>query len=692
MTAMIVRGVLAALFLCVIGLPASAATAIRIMPPDGGVLAAGQRLDVRVEATADGAEPPRGLTVLINGKDVTRLNILAAGVGGERGAGGTGTGETVASTLRAGVANRNTTNFLLRDFSATAAGSMVIMARTADGATAVARLTVEPWQTPAGGPRARNVILLLGDGMGLAHRTAARIVSRGLHNGKAAGRLAMDTLDVTGLVMTASLNSAITDSSPGMAAYTTGQKNSNNQEGVFPDNTADAFDNPRIEYLGELLARTRGRGFNVGIVTNADVTDSTPAANAVHTSDRFAGTGIADRFFDERLTNGVTVLLGGGAKHFMPKGAGGERSDARRLSEEFARAGYALLTSGSDVARLSAAARPPEKLLGLFHQTHLPVAFDKVGAGRYSDELVRPANAAYRDTPMLEDLTRLALGSLTAHSPRGFYLMVEGASIDKRAHAVDAERTVWDVIEFDRAVQVALDFARRTNTDGAQANDTLVIVTADHEAGGLGIIGVGNERYAPERVGKAVRDYAAVFRFVPGQVLNFFPNYQADARGYPIDPDPSRKLLFGWAAGPDHYENWISNRLQHEAAIAAGAPAVSVANPARDAAGGASDNTSSRGVAVPGFLVHGTIENGATPCPAPGQCPGDTASLGHTFAGHTASDVPLSASGPGAWQFTGVYENSDVFLKVLRATRGSYGPRGRERASVRRDREPGGRP
>ena len=196
---------------------------------------------------------------------------------------------------------------------------------------------------------------------------------------------------------------------------------------------------------------------------------------------------------------------------------------------------------------------------------------------------------------MLEDLTRLALGSLAAHSPRGFYLMVEGASIDKRAHAVDAERMIWDVIEFDRAVQVALDFARRTNTDGDPANDTLVIVAADHETGGLGIVGVGNERYAPEALGKAVRDYAAVFRFVPEQNLNFFPNYQVDEKGYPIDPDPSRKILLGWAAGPDHYENWISNRLQQEAAVGEGKPAVSVANPARDGSGETSDNRTSRG-------------------------------------------------------------------------------------------------
>jgi alkaline phosphatase len=152
-----------------------------------------------------------------------------------------------------------------------------------------------------------------------------------------------------------------------------------------------------------------------------------------------------------------------------------------------------------------------------------------------------------------------------------------------------------------------------------------------------------------------------------------------------VDPDPSRKILLGWAAGPDHHENWTSNRLQLEAAIGQGKPAVSVANPARDGEAETSDNESVNGQPLPGFLVQGVIENGATACPSSDGCPGDTASLGHTISGHTASDVPLSASGPGAWQFTGVYENSDVFLKILRATSGSYGqPPSANRATRRR--------
>ena len=635
---------------------AAAETRIRIMPPGDAVFAAGQRFDIRVEASSDGATPPHGLRVAVNGRDITDQNAIAPGGGG--------------AAERASRPPANTANFLVRGFSVGAPGPVVIEARAADGASATARLRIEAWQGPAAAPRARNIILLLGDGMGAAHRTAARLVSRGVRNGKAAGRLAMDTLEVTGLVMTTSLNSVITDSSPGMASYASGQKSHNNQQGVFPDNTPDPFDNPRVEYLGELLRRTRGPGFNVGIVTTSDVTDSTPAANAVHTSDRNAGAGIAARFFDERDRTGVTVLMGGGRRHFAPPAGA---SGARQLEREFAAAGFAVLTNGADVRALRAAAPPPKQILGLFHPAHLPVAFDKVGAGRYSRELALEKNAPWRDTPMLDDLARLAIRSLAAHSPAGFYLMIEGASIDKRGHAVDAERTIWDVIELDRAVQVALDFAAATNGDADPDNDTLIIVTADHEVGGLAIVGVGNERYAPAALGRAVRDYAAVFRFEREQELDFVPNYAADERGYPIDPDPSRKLLLGWAAAPDRYENWISNRLQREAAIeAGGALDVSIANPARDSADPSTDNATAAGQPIPGFHVTGVIENGATPCPAADGCPADTASDGHTISGHTATDVPLSASGPGAWQFTGVYENTDVFLKILRAATGTY--------------------
>jgi len=94
---------------------------------------------------------------------------------------------------------------------------------------------IVPWQV--GGQKIKNIIILLGDGMGAAQRTAARIVANGYAQGKAKSALAMDTFPVSGQIKTASLNSLVTDSAPGMSAYVLGNKNNNNEEGVFPDDT-----------------------------------------------------------------------------------------------------------------------------------------------------------------------------------------------------------------------------------------------------------------------------------------------------------------------------------------------------------------------------------------------------------------------------------------------------------------------
>ena len=678
------------LALSLASVPVYAQTSLRLVPVEGASIAAGARFDIRVEATAaPGGAAPSGLKVVLDGTDITARNVLAPGAGGEKGRGGTGTPEGFTPARdRAAAAPPHTTNFLLRDVAIDGPGRHTLTASTGDGATASVTWEVFAWRGDAASPPVRNVILLLGDGLSLAARTAARTLARGYTLGKADGRLAMDTMPATGLVMTSALNALVTDSAPGMSSYVTGHKAANNMEGVYPDNTWPArrpgqtatptdglalFDNPRTEYLGALLRRTRGQAFSVGIVTTADVTDATPGANAVHTSNRSAAAGIASRFFDERDLNGLRVLLGGGRCHFVPKPEGSTcgRADGRNLEAEFVAAGFTKTVSRTELTALGPGPAP-KALLGLFRNSHLSVAFDKIGAGKYSDALT---TAEDRDQPMLEEMTAAAIATLAANSPAGFYLMVEGASIDKQEHAVDAERAIWDVIEFDRAVAEALEFAAHTNGDTDPDNDTLVIVTADHETGGIALVGVGNEHYAPRSLGRAARDYAAVFRFEPDQAaLEFFPNYTRDAQGYPTDPNPTRKLLLGWGAAPDYFENWLANRVPQPpttnafaARTSEGAAGITttpaVANPRRD---GPEDRSRDGGQQVPGFLVPGVIENDATGCPA-ARCPDGTdyAASAHTISGHTASDVPLSASGPGAATFTGTYDNTDVFRKIL---------------------------
>jgi len=545
-----------------------------------------------------------------------------------------------------------------------------VTATQSDGQTVTAHGNFEIVPLVPGGQKVKNIIILLGDGMGAAQRTAARIVAGGYAQGKVIAPLAMDTFPVTGLVKTASLNSVITDSAPGMTAYVSGNKNNNNEEGVFPDDTTDPFDNPRIEYLSEYLHRTQGKA--LGLVTTADVFDATPAGNAVHTSSRGAGTGIVDQFLDDRHLTGLTVLMGGGRKWFMPSttpgSARGDRTDYafsatdvhtadivkrwgaaagaldkdRDLLGDFQRAGfqYASDKTSMDAIDIDKA----ERLLGLFAHSNMNVALDKIDGRRNKARGVNGRvvdDYGFPDQPMLDEMTAKALRVLDRQK-KGFVLMVEGASIDKQAHAMDTERWMLDTLEFDRAVALAQAYA-------AQHQDTLVIVTADHECAGVALIGgskVSDARLQAlvrEGGGTALRDAVVGVYEQAG-----FPKYRIATDGYPDTVDIDNRLLVGYGANADRMEDFRTNErpLQdsQQPFVKKEPLAAYPAGPmARDADGK--------------YMVTG-------------QVPGDSAV-------HTATDIPLSAFGPGAYSFTGVIDNTDVFFKLAQAaTRGVVLPVG----------------
>lgn len=534
--------------------------------------------------------------------------------------------------------------------------TLTVTATQSDGQTANATGNFEVVGITQGGRVAKNIIILLGDGMGATQRTAARIMAKGYAQGKAKGLLAMDTFPYTGMVMTSSLNSIVTDSAPGMANYVNGNKANNNQEGVFPDDTADAFDNPRVEYLSEYLHRIQGK--SLGIVTTADVFDATPAANAVHTANRGNGTGIVDQYLDDRGLTGLTVLMGGGRKWFLanptavPQGANGSARKAssdyvlpgdivagwgaapgakdvgRDVIADFQTAGfsYAADKSGMDAAGV------PDKLLGLFAYSNMNVALDKIGKRRGTSTVVD--DYGFPDQPMLDEMTDKALQVL-AKNPKGFVAMIEGASIDKQAHLMDSDRWIEETMEFDRAVQVAKDFA-------TQHPDTLVIVTADHECAGATIIGASTKSNADLQglLGNGTtagqRD-AVVGTYDAAK----FPNYTISADGYPVTTDIDHKMLIGYGANADRYETWVANE-----------------QPTQDSqqpfVGTAPLNT---------YPANPSVRNSATGFLVTGQIGGDQAA-------HSASDIPLSAYGRGASFFTGVMDNTDVFFKMGQAAIG----------------------
>ncbi len=565
----------------------------------------------------------------------------------------------------------NATIATVRAFSASKPGvhTVTVTATQSDGQSVSASGNFEVVPLLAGGQKVKNIIIMLGDGMGAAQRTGARIVAGGYAQGKTITPLAMDTFPVTGMVKTSSLNSVVTDSAPGMSSYASGNKNNNNEEGVFPDDTTDPFDNPRIEYLSEYLHRTQGKA--LGLVTTADVFDATPAANAVHTSARGAGTGIVDQFLDDRKLTGLTVLMGGGRKWFvpanMPGSARGDKTDyafsatdlhtseivkrwgaapgamdkERDLMGEFQSAGFTYAADKTALDAINPA--KTERLLGLFAHSNMNVALDKIDGrrnkarginGRVVDDYGLP------DQPMLDEMTDKALAVLE-HQKKGFVLMVEGASIDKQAHDMDTERWLLDTIEFDRAIARVQAFAKLHG-------DTLVIVTADHECSGAALI--GGSRVTDARLQELVRE---------GGVANLrdkvvgiyeqagFPKYKMAADGYPETTDIDNRILVGYGANADRYEDYRTNDrpLQDSQQPFVKKEPLSVYP-----AGPMNRDTEGK------FLVTG-------------QVPGDSAV-------HTATDIPLSAFGPGAWSFTGVQDNTDVFFKLAQAANGVVLPAG----------------
>ena len=547
-----------------------------IIPPNGARFLPGQRFDIRVEASGTA---PFSATLTIDGATQTFTS----------GAQNTDTTDGISSATYGG--------FNIRGYSNKNVGTHTISATFTDATGTVngsAQFeivdlkSIKPVADSGKPGKVRNIIILLGDGMGAAHRTAARLARFGATAGKPDGFLAMDGFPGTGWVTTHSLNSIVTDSAPGMGCYTTGNHSKNGQEGVYPANVVNPFFFPRVEYLAEYLHRTKGK--SVGIVSTADLEDATPAANAVHTGNRGAGTGICDQYLDESdaagsgtFGTGLTVLLGGGRRWFLPSGqfgssraagsdypalpadvqsgwslpasAAGASDPSRDLLADFQTAGFTYVSTNTE---LQAAGSTPNKLLGLFAFGNMNVAIDKLAKRRNT---LLPGTTTFAvddyhapDQPMLDEMTGSALAVLSKN-PKGFVLMVEGAHIDKQSHAMDADRVIGETIEFDRAVQVSRDFA---DTNG----DTLIIVLADHECAGFSLIGALTGGIANLQTLSAdaptVSDGTAPQRQPLAGVYDSagFPHYAIQPDGYPQTMDIDNKLLIGFGASGDRYEGW----------------------------------------------------------------------------------------------------------------------------------------
>jgi alkaline phosphatase len=326
-------------------------------------------------------------------------------------------------------------------------------------------------------PEIKNVILLIGDGMGLPHMYAAMSVSDTAMN--------IERCNIVGLQKTYSANNYITDSGAAGTALATGTKTKNGAIGV------DTAGNP----VKSILEIAEENGLATGLVSTSAITHATPASFIAHQSSRSSYEDIAMDF----LKTDIDVFIGGGYNYFA------KRKDKLNLIDSLKSRGYDVDTSMVEILNSTSG-----KLAG----------FTSGGDNPY--RLKGRGN-------MLPSSTSKALEVLKKN-PKGFFLMIEGSQIDWASHSHRADTVIDETLDFDKAAGVALDFAQK---DG----HTLVIITADHETGGVTIIG-GDRKTRKVKLNFSTINHTAVM--VP--VFAYGPGAE-DFTGIYENTDIFRKIL-----------------------------------------------------------------------------------------------------------------------------------------------------
>ena len=391
----------------------------------------------------------------------------------------------------------------------------------------------------------KNVIFLIGDGMGLAHVTlTSYFVGKPLE---------MMKMSYSGLAYTYSANSFVTDSAAAGTALATGYKTFNGMICMTPDGKP----------VMTLFEAAKKVGKATGVVTTTRVTHATPAAFYAHVKDRDEEKEIA-----RQLVVGTTidVAFGGGMKHF-----------SEELLEKAKANGFTVVTTREELLNLDPSA--VKRALGIFARSHLSYYVDG------------------EDRPSLAEMTGKAIEILSKNE-EGFFLMVEGGRIDHAAHGNDVVAMIYDTIEFDEAVKVALEFAKK---DG----DTLVVVTADHETGGLGL---SNGEYA-----------------IDVEKLRSYPKISIEKLMREITPDNFKEVI----------KKYYGIDLSDEEVEA---------------------------------LKKAFEEGEYAPSNTIGEIISAHALIGWTTHTHTGIMVPVFAEGPGAEKFTGIMENVEIPKMIAELT------------------------
>ena len=303
---------------------------------------------------------------------------------------------------------------------------------------------LEPKQLTSVNKKAKNIILLIADGMSISQVSSYRLLKGGPNE-----RLAVDKFPVSGIVLTHSEDAIVTDSASSATAYSTGFKTNNGALGLDKD----------LNNLENLTEKIHKYGFVSSLISTSEITHATPAAFAAHVDLRWK----TDEISKQMIDSDVMTILGGGRHFFLPEEMGGKRDDGLNLYEQV-ESTQTLLTHKDQLNDVNVISS--NKVIGLFADEHLR-------------DIDKPDN--HSSEPTTEDMLDFAIKrseSFMENGCKGFFIMVEGSQVDWAGHANNIDYLVAEMEDFEEAVKKAKSYAE-------QNKETLVIVTADHETGGL---------------------------------------------------------------------------------------------------------------------------------------------------------------------------------------------------------------
>jgi alkaline phosphatase len=357
-----------------------------------------------------------------------------------------------------------------------------------------------------------NVIVMIGDGMGVGQIEVGRLFEHGKE-----GRLYLQSLPNVALMQTYSADNFVTDSAAAGTALATGYKTNNQMTGVTPDGTA----------VDSLVDICRQKGKKLGIISSNTVYDATPAAFTINAESRYNSAKIVQQLYAQDLD----ILLGGGAKYFAPK-----KQEGVDYIEKFKTKGYTVVKTKQELNEAQG-----EKILGLFHGSYMSYQQDR--------------EETNSQEPSLKEMTAKAIDVLSKNS-NGFFLMSEGARIDHAAHAADIPGVWKEMVDFDNAVRYAVEWAKENG-------NTIVLVLADHEtmsfgaSEGMDIEALKAIQVSPEYMAAQMEKDSTGLAYIPESVKAVFKTFadidlndeETNAFNKRIVDPKKNKMYYGYQVG-----------------------------------------------------------------------------------------------------------------------------------------------